>query len=159
MISWLANTNNPHLCSGPTELVLKVHMTMPNFFFFLRFNYFYLACVSVLPACICVPQIQPIEGVRFSETVVTDDYELSCSCWEPNVGPLQEQPVLWTLNALTSIFFFFFLISIDTGIYTQVLIIAYEVLLPISRTNPDCIFLSLPAAFCSDIHTHTLLLP
>jgi hypothetical protein len=36
------------------------------------------------------------EGVRFSETGVTDSCELSCACWELNRDPLGEQPVLLT---------------------------------------------------------------
>ena len=36
------------------------------------------------------------EGVRFPGTGVTDSCELSCGCWELNLGPLGKQPVLQT---------------------------------------------------------------
>jgi len=36
------------------------------------------------------------EGVGSSGTGVTDDCELSCGCWELNLRPLVEQPMLLT---------------------------------------------------------------
>lgn len=36
------------------------------------------------------------EGVRSAVTVVTDNYELLCGCWEVNLGPLAKQPGLLT---------------------------------------------------------------
>ena len=34
-----------------------------------------------------------------SRAGVTDGYELSCGCWEWNLGPLEEQPVLSNLHS------------------------------------------------------------
>lgn len=36
------------------------------------------------------------EAVRYPGTGVTDSYELACGCWELNLCPLVEQPVLLT---------------------------------------------------------------
>lgn len=38
------------------------------------------------------------EGVGPSGTGVTDGYEPPCGCWELNLGPLEEQPVLVTIE-------------------------------------------------------------
>ena len=35
-------------------------------------------------------------GIRSSGTGVTDSCALSCGCWELNLGPVEEQPVLGT---------------------------------------------------------------
>lgn len=34
------------------------------------------------------------EGQREAGTGVTDAHKLPCECWDPNLGPLQEEPVL-----------------------------------------------------------------
>jgi hypothetical protein len=58
--------------------------------------------VSVLFTCISMYHMhswypwRPEEGIGFSRTEVTEGYELPCRCWELNLGPLQEQPVLFT---------------------------------------------------------------
>jgi hypothetical protein len=39
------------------------------------------------------------------QKVVTDSYELLCGCWELNLGPLEEQPVLLTLMRVGHILF------------------------------------------------------
>jgi hypothetical protein len=36
------------------------------------------------------------EGVGSPETGLTDSWELPCGCWELNLSPLEEQPVLLT---------------------------------------------------------------
>ena len=36
------------------------------------------------------------EGVRSPEIGVTGSYELPCECWELNLGPLEEHPMLLT---------------------------------------------------------------
>jgi hypothetical protein len=41
---------------------------------------------------------RPEEGIRSLGTGVTDGCELSCEFWESNLGPLEEQPVLLTLE-------------------------------------------------------------
>jgi len=58
--------------------------------------------------CLC-------ESVGFPEAGVTDGYELPCGCWELNLGPLEEQPVLLTAepslqisHPIFSLFFLFF---------------------------------------------------
>ena len=50
-----------------------------------------------LCACMCV-------CVRVSDTGVTDTCELSCGCWELNLGPLEEQSeeLLTTESSLQS---------------------------------------------------------
>ena len=48
------------------------------------------------------------EGVRFLETVVMDSCELSCGCWELNLGPLEEQPGLLTSEPSLQPFLFAF---------------------------------------------------
>jgi len=62
-----------------------------------------LKVFTVCFACICVPvphmclvPWRPEEGVTHSGTGVTDGSELSRGCWEWNLGPLEEQPVLTT---------------------------------------------------------------
>ena len=39
---------------------------------------------------------RPEEGAGSFGTGVTDDGEPPCGCWMPNLGPLEEQPVLLT---------------------------------------------------------------
>jgi hypothetical protein len=52
--------------------------------------------------CLC-------EGVRSPGTGVTDNCELSCGCWDLNLGPLEEQPVLLELSHLSSLLLVVFL--------------------------------------------------
>ena len=59
--------------------------------------------MSVLPACMSVSHIRacPVpseasEGHQIPGTGVIDGCETPCGCWELNLGPLQEQPVLLT---------------------------------------------------------------
>ena len=51
------------------------------------------SCVSMMPS----------EGVESSETGVTGGCELPCKCWELNLGPLLEQPVLLTILVPTAV--------------------------------------------------------
>lgn len=44
------------------------------------------------------------EGVGYPGTGITEDGQPPYGCWEPNLGPLQEQQVL-----LTTYFFLYFL--------------------------------------------------
>lgn len=39
---------------------------------------------------------KPEEGSKPLETVATEGCKLSCGCWDPNPGPLKEQPLLLT---------------------------------------------------------------
>lgn len=50
----------------------------------------FLCFVCAFPCVWCL--WRPKEGFRPSGTRVTDYCELSCRCWEPNLGPLGEQP-------------------------------------------------------------------
>lgn len=52
--------------------------------------------MSVQPVClyvchICIWCPQGSEGIRYPGTVLIDDYETPCGCWNSNLGPLQEQ--------------------------------------------------------------------
>ena len=58
--------------------------------------YFYFMHVVVLPtwcvcACVCLCTCVCLE---YPGTGITDSYELSCGCWEMNLGLLKQQPVL-----------------------------------------------------------------
>lgn len=63
-----------------------------------------MLCIWVfcLHICLCIvcmwcPQ-RPEEGIRFPGTQVRDDQKPQCGSWELNSCPLQEQPVLLTVN-------------------------------------------------------------
>lgn len=45
---------------------------------------------------------RPEEGIKSLETGVTNGCQPPEGCWEPNPGPLQEQPALLGLNHLSS---------------------------------------------------------
>ena len=47
--------------------------------------------MNILPTCLSVPG-----ALRSSETGVTDNCKPLCMCWELNLGPLEELPVLLT---------------------------------------------------------------
>lgn len=61
----------------------------------LKFSFFIFSLVT----CLYVHH-ESEEGVRCSGTGVSDDCESPCGCWEPNLGPLEEQPVLLTIEPL-----------------------------------------------------------
>jgi hypothetical protein len=51
--------------------------------------------------CMCPDvclHVHLFEGARSPGTEVTDSCELPCGCWELNLGPLEEQPVLLTME-------------------------------------------------------------
>ena len=54
---------------------------------------YYFICVDWCFAWVCL-----CEGVGCPGTGVTNRCELSCRCWELNRGPLEEQPVLLTIE-------------------------------------------------------------
>ena len=60
-------------------------------FLFLKIIYFYVHWWVCLHVYLC-------EGVRSPGTGVTDSCELQCRCWELNLGPLEEQLVLLTVE-------------------------------------------------------------
>jgi hypothetical protein len=65
---------------------------------------FVILCVCVLSACMYrVKQMlaEARDNVRSPGTGVTDGYELPCGCWEPNLGPRQEQMLLAALSILS----------------------------------------------------------
>jgi hypothetical protein len=51
---------------------------------FFKIYYIY----SILPACMTAGQRVP--------DLITDAYDPPCACWELNLGPLEEQPMLLT---------------------------------------------------------------
>lgn len=62
--------------------------------------------VCVPCACLCAWRLE--EGIGSSATGVTvtdDGCETPCSCWEPNLSPLEEQPLLTTEPPLWFPFF------------------------------------------------------
>jgi hypothetical protein len=46
-------------------------------------------CISALPVCFC-------EGAGLPRIGIIDNCELPCGCWELNLSPLEEQPMLLT---------------------------------------------------------------
>jgi len=54
------------------------------------FAYLYLMCTWC-------PQ-RPEEGIGVPRATVTDGYKPPCGCWESNLSPLEEQPVLLTFE-------------------------------------------------------------
>lgn len=99
---------------GKMSLLLDTHSTtnvyiwpvwqylLINKSFFL--NIYFSLCVWVfcLSACM-LPQVYRVpaevrEGLKSPETGVTEDCELPCGCWEPSLGPLQEQQKLLTIE-------------------------------------------------------------
>ena len=60
--------------------------------------------MGALPACTSVHHVsiwfseQPEEGTESPETGATNGCELPRGCWESNPGPLEEQPVLLTIE-------------------------------------------------------------
>jgi hypothetical protein len=68
-------------------------------------SYFYVC--GFLPGClctVCVPWCpkRPEEGVRSHGTGVRERCEPPWGCWESNLGPLEEQPVLLTTDLSVS---------------------------------------------------------
>jgi hypothetical protein len=65
-----------------------------HLFYFILFYFilFYFMCIGVLPTCISVWVLYP------PGTIVIDSYNLPCVCWELEPGPLEEQPVLLTIE-------------------------------------------------------------
>jgi hypothetical protein len=86
-----------------------------NYYYY--YYYYYFTCIGPLPACICTTFIclVPSEGVKPPDTGVTYSCELPCWCWELNIGPLEEQPVLLitepSLQSPLSVFWFFVFFS------------------------------------------------
>jgi hypothetical protein len=54
------------------------------------------ACVSVYHVFIVL--VETRRGIASPGTGVTDSCELPCECWELNLGPLEEQAVLLTIE-------------------------------------------------------------
>jgi hypothetical protein len=67
----------------------------PSCFFSTSF-YFYLMCISILPASLSVHHMcawcpgRSEEGIGFPRTGVTDSHELLCGSWELSLAPLEE---------------------------------------------------------------------
>jgi hypothetical protein len=86
----------PYVSIHSKQIFLFSSRFLISSFFFLKkdlfvylFIYTFCALVFCLHVCLC-------KGVRSSGTGVTDRCELPCGCWELNLGPLEEQPVLLT---------------------------------------------------------------
>lgn len=79
----------------------KVLVITLKFFRNNNFLKFYFRYVSDLSACISVHQGRLEDGVRSSETRVTDSCELPCDYWKLNPDPLQwkKQPVCLTVES------------------------------------------------------------
>lgn len=59
------------------------------------------ACLHVCLCTICMQCPWTSEdGVRSPGTGFTGGCELSCGCWDPNLGPLQEQQVVLALGSV-----------------------------------------------------------
>lgn len=43
------------------------------------------------------------EGIGAPQTGVADNCKMLCGCWKPNLCPLQEQEVLFTIGPLPSL--------------------------------------------------------
>lgn len=69
---------------------------------FLFFSLFlfctWMVCLHVYHMCGLVP-MGATESFRSFGTGVTNVCELPCGCSEANLGPLQEQPVIWTAES------------------------------------------------------------
>jgi hypothetical protein len=76
------------------------HSVLLIFFFFFFLEKRFILCVV---ACMYSPFMQylwrPEEGAWSSEAEVKYGCELPCGCWELNPGPLEEQPVLLTVES------------------------------------------------------------
>lgn len=49
---------------------------------------------------------RPEVGMPSPGTGITEDYELLCDCWDPNLDPLQEQQMILTSEPSTQVLFF-----------------------------------------------------
>lgn len=63
-----------------------------------HFMYGYFVCV-----CICVPHVRMVP-VQATMVPVLDGYKPCCGCWELNLSPLKEQPVLLAVEPSTQSF-------------------------------------------------------
>ena len=64
-------------------------------------NYIFLLYVYEWFACMCTTCVPSTHGAGSLGARAVDGCESSCEIWEPNSGPLQEQPVLLTSNLLS----------------------------------------------------------
>lgn len=66
----------------------------------LVYVYEYFACIYVCGphACLVIAEVK--EGLKSPETGDTDSFELFCWCWGPNLGPLEEKPMLLTTESI-----------------------------------------------------------
>lgn len=73
-------------------------------------KFIYLKVYGVLPACLSVYHmcLLPMKARRECwNPLKLESCELWCGCWESNPDPLEEQPVLYTVNCLSSSFYFY----------------------------------------------------
>jgi hypothetical protein len=67
-----------------------------NSFRFIYLVYMSVSCMYIYTPHVCLAPRQSEEYNRFSGTGVTDSCELPCGCWEWNLAPLKEWPMLLT---------------------------------------------------------------
>jgi hypothetical protein len=63
------------------------------------FNVYWELAYLYVRVYICLVSRGQKSGVASPNTRATDGYELSCKCWALNPGPLEEQPVLLTIES------------------------------------------------------------
>lgn len=71
-------------------------MSLLYFFFFLSVCVF---CWHIYIPCVCQEPMEPERASNFPGSRVSDGWDLPCGCWEPHLGPLEEQPEPLTAEA------------------------------------------------------------
>jgi hypothetical protein len=59
--------------------------------------------------CVCIPHMCQERDIESPGTGVTGSCELPCVCWELNLGPLEHQPVLSTMEPFLQLLLFHFI--------------------------------------------------
>lgn len=66
----------------------------------------------------CEPHVcTALGGLKILWNMITDDCELPCECWKPNLGPLHQQQVLLTAEPFSSPLSFIFEIGFCYGFH------------------------------------------
>lgn len=96
----------PYLPSAGMTSICHHTWVLPVSFLFCFRIYFYFMCIGILHVC-------PCEGIRSRGTGVRNSFELPCECWDLNLDPQEEQPVLLTdETSLHTHLFVLFLVSL-----------------------------------------------
>lgn len=73
---------------------MKELLLVSFIYFFLILGIDVFLCMDVYVSCVCsAHRAQKKEGIGSSGIGITEGQELSCRCWELNLGLLKEQPV------------------------------------------------------------------